>query len=251
MTSPIIPGAEPLSHRGTTGHGVLVIHGFTGNPQSMRPLAESCIQMGHSVEMPLLPGHGTQVDDMIATSYQDYFTSVTQSFGKLSQDCDSVAVCGLSMGGTLAINLALEEPSVAGLVLVNPLCEPPAESFLEILRSTLESGIETFEGIGSDIAKPGSMEMAYPQTPLRPLLTLFESVEKISRRLDQITIPVLLFSSTQDHVVPPSNGDLLERSVSGPIDRVLLENSYHVATLDYDAEKIVQEMTQFLTRVLL
>ena len=72
MTEPqVLPGAEPLSHAAGPV-GVLVIHGFTGSPQSMRPIANACIAAGHTVEMPRLPGHGTTVDDMLTTDWDDW-----------------------------------------------------------------------------------------------------------------------------------------------------------------------------------
>ncbi len=250
MSPSIIEGAEPLSVTGEASGGVLVLHGFTGNPQSMRPIAQVCVEKGYSVEMPLLPGHGTDISEMLQTNYSDYIACADRTLQELKGRCESVVVIGLSMGGTLSLDLALSHPDIAGMILVNPLCEAPAESFIDILESTLESGIETFQGIGSDIAMEGSTELSYPETPLRPLLSLFVAVGNISTKLDQITIPVLLFSSVQDHVVPPSNGDLLEKTVAGPIDRVMLERSYHVATLDYDAQVILDGTVEFLDRIL-
>jgi carboxylesterase len=105
------------------------------------------------------------------------------------------------------------------------------------------------DGIGSDIALPDATELSYAGTPVAPLLSLFEAVPGVSADLPSIRCPVLLFSSRDDHVVPPSNGDLLAASVSGPCERVWLERSFHVATLDYDREEIERRTVTFVDRV--
>ena len=248
ISGKLIEGAEPLSVRSGT-YGVLVLHGFTGNPQSMRPIADGCVEAGYSVEMPLLAGHGTRVEDMIPTRFPDYISDARQAYTSLNDFCEKVIVVGLSMGGTLTLSLALENPDIRGIVLVNPLCEPPAPSFVEMMAATLESGMDTFTGIGSDIAKEGCKELAYPETPLAPLLSLFDAVSELAPRLGGIECPVLLYSSRQDHVVPGSNGDLLESALGNRVERKWLERSFHVATLDYDKDVIVGGTVDFARRV--
>jgi carboxylesterase len=245
VTSPVMPGAEPFSSRGGPA-GVLVLHGFTGNPQSLRPLAEKLAEAGFSVELPLLPGHGTVVEDMIPTRFGDWWAATEDAFADLAARCDRVAVAGLSMGGTLACRLAEERPDVAALVVVNPLVEPPAESFRDVMRGLLDSGMELAPGVGSDIALQGVVELAYSGTPVAAALSLFEGVDEVAAGLGRIRCPVLLFSSRQDHVVPSSSGDVLVAGVPGPVERVWLERSYHVATLDHDAAEIEKRSVSFL-----
>ena len=93
----VLPGAEPYSAPGGP-HGALVVHGFTGNPSSMRPVAEALAAAGFAVELPLLPGHGTSLDDMMATRFPDWSAAVEAHFLELSGRTDSVVVAGLSMG---------------------------------------------------------------------------------------------------------------------------------------------------------
>src|SRR5437764_4618246 len=157
----MIPGAEPFSAAGTNGHGALVVHGFTGNPQSMRPLAEAFAAAGYTVELPLLPGHGTKVEDMILTRWEDWSAAAEAAYEDLAKRVDKVVVAGLSMGGTITAWLGTRHPEIAGLVLINAAADPPAESFLDVLRGMRDAGAETFDGIGSDIAKPGVTEAAY------------------------------------------------------------------------------------------
>ncbi|MHB8437562.1 MAG: alpha/beta hydrolase [Acidimicrobiales bacterium] len=249
MTSSVIPGAEPFAHSGSD-KGVLVLHGFTGNPQSMRPLAQALAAEGYTVDLPLLPGHGTVVEDMMRTRWNDWIRAAEDAFKALSARCSSVAIAALSMGGALSCSLAENHPEIAGLALVNPLVEPPAESFRDVMRGLLDEGIELAPGVGSDIAKEGSVELAYLGTPVAAALSLFEGVDGVAAALGDIRCPVLLLSSRNDHVVPSSSGDLLESSVSGPFERIWLERSYHVATLDHDAPLLERSVVEFMAKVL-
>ncbi len=249
MSAPLIPGAEPWSSTGGS-HGALVLHGFTGNPQSMRPLAEALAAAGFTVDLPLLPGHGTAVEDMIPTRWEDWSAAAEDAYRSLAERCDSVVVAGLSMGGTLTCWLATRHPEIAGIALVNPLIQAPDAEFRAGVQAVLDSGSEVFEAIGSDIKKEGAAEAAYPGTPLAPVLSLFEAADALVPVLGDIHCPVLLLSSREDHVVDPVSGDLLERSVSGPVERVHLEDSYHVATLDNDAPLIEKSVVDFAFEVL-
>ncbi len=160
-----------------------------------------------------------------------------------------MAVVGLSMGGTLTCWLAERHPEICGIVLVNPLVEPPDDGFRDAVRQLLDSGAAIAPGIGSDIARPGVVEITYDGTPLAAVLSLFEGAEEVALSLPEIRCPVLLFSSRQDHVVPSTNGDLVEASVGGPCERVWLERSFHVATLDYDRDEIEERTVAFVTAV--
>ena len=231
-------------------HGVLVLHGFTGNPQSMRPLAEAVAAAGFTVDLPLLPGHGTTIDEMVPTRWDDWSGGAEDAYQALATGCDKVAVAGLSMGGTLTCWLAERHPEIAGIAVINPIIDPPTAEFTEGIRSLLEAGTEVIDGIGSDIAKEGVKEAAYPQTPLAAALSLFEGVEAVLPRLGAIGCPALLLSSRHDHVVDPVSGDVLERSIGGPIERVYLERSFHVATLDWDAPLVEERVVGFADQVL-
>ncbi len=224
---------------------MLVLHGFTGSPASMRPLAEAFADAGFSVDLPLLPGHGTSVHELLCTGWSDWSRAAEEAYRELAAHCDRVLVAGLSMGGTLTVWLAARHPETYGIVTVNPLVEPAAETFLASLRGTVEAGVDRFPGIGSDIAKPDVTETAYAETPIAPLVSLFEAVGELAGRLGEIDVPLLLLSSRTDHVVPPSSGDLLSDAYGGPVERVFLEHSYHVATLDYDAAEIEERAVAF------
>ncbi len=241
-------GAEPFSATGGPD-GALVLHGFTGNPSTLRGVAERLADAGLTVELPLLPGHGTEVADLVALRWADWSAAAEEAYATLAARCTRVAVVGLSMGGTLTSWLAERHPEICGIVLVNPLVEPPDDGFRDAVRQLLDSGAAIAPGIGSDIARPGVVEITYDGTPLAAVLSLFEGAEEVALSLPEIRCPVLLFSSRQDHVVPSTNGDLVEASVGGPCERVWLERSFHVATLDYDRDEIEERTVSFVTAV--
>ncbi|MGD0873561.1 MAG: alpha/beta fold hydrolase [Acidimicrobiales bacterium] len=247
MTTPILAGCEPFSAAGSS-LGVLVLHGFTGSPQSMRPLARAFAFAGFSIELPLLPGHGTSVEDMVPTRWSDWSRAAEAAYSELAGRCDRVVVAGLSMGGSLAIWLAERHPEIAGVIVINPLVDPPASSFRDMLHGMIEEGATTAPAIGSDTAMHG-VESAYDASPLEPMLSMFEGVDEVAAGLGDVRCPVLLLSSRVDHVVPTESGDLLAARAGGPVERVWLERSYHVATLDYDAPEIERRAVGFVNEV--
>jgi carboxylesterase len=248
VTAPILPGAEPYSSTGDA-RGALVLHGFTGNPQSMRGLALALAAAGLTVELPLLPGHGTEVADMVPTRWEDWSAAAEAAYVELAARCESVVVVGLSMGGTLGIWLGERHPEIAALVLVNPLVVPPDADTVAFIDSVIDAGDELAPGVGSDIALEGAVESAYAELPLRAARSLFAAAADVEAALGAVTCPVLLFSSPQDHVVPPVSGDRLVEGVKGPVERIVLERSFHVATLDYDKDEIEARTVQFVTDV--
>lgn len=243
----IIPGAEPMSVDGGPV-GVLVLHGFTGNPQSVRPLAEAAAAAGHGVEMPLLSGHGTVIEDMLPTRWSDWSADAEAAYEKLAARSERVVVAGLSMGGSLTLWLASRHPGIAGIVCVNPATQAAPE-VREFIQGLVDSGETIMPGIGSDVADPDVTEMAYQGTPLEPLLSMFDAAVDMQAMLARITCPLLLFTSPEDHVVPPADSDFLARSVSGPVERVSCEKSYHVATIDYDRDMIARRTLEFIDDV--
>src|ERR1019366_7582101 len=138
----------------------------------MQPLAEALAAAGFTVELPLLPGHGTSVEDMVPTRWADWSGAAEAAYAALAARCESVVVTGLSMGGTLSCWLAARHPEIAGIAVVNPLVDPPPEELRAVIRDLLAAGTELVDGIGSDIAKEGPVESAYATSPLAAALSL-------------------------------------------------------------------------------
>ena len=245
---PVLPGAESWSRSGAAV-GVLLCHGFTGTPQSLRPWGEQLAAAGYSVEVPLLPGHGTVWQDMNRSTWQEWYACVDAALTRLRESCSTTFVGGLSMGGCLALRLAEQRPQdVAGLVVVNPgiRFDRAQLKLLPVLKHVVGS----LPGIGSDIKKPGSKELAYDRTPLKALASNLEMCADVTAGLSKITQPMLLLRSTEDHVVPATSSAQVLRSISSTdTTEILLTDSYHVATLDNDAERIFKESLAFISRL--
>ncbi|WP_327356699.1 alpha/beta hydrolase [Streptomyces sp. NBC_01304] len=245
---PVLPGAEPYRHEGGEV-GVLLCHGFTGSPQSLRPWAEFLADRGLTVSLPLLPGHGTRWQDLQVTTWQDWYAEVDRELRALLDSCSQVFVFGLSMGGALALRLAAKHgDAVKGLVLVNPgnKVHGLAAHALPVARHF----VRTTGGIASDIAKEGSDEIGYDRVPLHAAHSLRKFFQLVDSELPQVTQPLLLLHSPQDHVVPPADSArVLSRVSSTDVTELLLEQSYHVATLDHDADRIFEESHAFVGRL--
>jgi carboxylesterase len=249
---PVLPGAEPFSHDADgagSDIGVLVSHGFTGTPQSMRPWAEHLAAEGFSVRLPRLPGHGTTWQELNRTRFEDWYAAVDAAFTELSERCSKVVVAGLSMGGTLVTRLAEQRGTeVAGLMLVNPAFRADDRRLAAL--PVVKHLVGGLPAIGNDVRKAGVTELAYSRTPLKALHSLVQAWDFVVRDLPQVTQPVLLMRSSVDHVVPASSSALfLSRISSKDVTEVILENSYHVATLDNDAPEIFELSTEFARRV--
>jgi carboxylesterase len=242
----VLPGAEPFAADGSEV-GVLLSHGFTGSPQSLRPWAEHLAAAGLTVRLPRLPGHGTRWQDLNDTRWPDWYGELERAFDDLRGRCRQVFGMGLSMGGTLVIRLAEQRPAeVAGLVLVNPSLGTERKD-VKYALPLLHRVVPSLAGIGSDIRKPGVTELAYERTPLRAMHSLSRLWPLVVADLGLVTAPVLLYRSRVDHVVEPMSGRLLRDGASSTeVTEVILEDSYHVATLDHDAPAILAGSLDFV-----
>jgi carboxylesterase len=226
-----------------------VCHGFTGSPQSVRPWAEYLADRGLSVALPLLPGHGTRWQDMQVTTWQDWYAEVDRELRALAERCSRVFVCGLSMGGALALRLAARHgDAISGVAVVNPAngVHDAAAPLLPVLRHV----VRTTKGVASDIAKPGAREVGYDRVPLHAAHSVRRFFRQVDSELPCVTQPLLVMTSPQDHVVPPTDSErILSRVSSTDVRHRLLERSYHVATLDHDAEQIFEDTFAFIARL--
>jgi len=250
----LAPFAEPFHAEGQPNAegqriGVLLSHGFTGSPASMTPWGRYLADAGFAVSVPRLPGHGTTWQEMNKTRWADWYGEVERAFEKLRANCDQVVVGGLSMGGALVLRLAAERGNeVAGIVLVNAAVASSDKRLLAL--PVIKRVLPSMPGIACDIKKPGQDEYGYGRTPLMALGSLLAGWTEVRRELPNVTQPLLMFRSTEDHVVDPSSGQIIASRVSSrEITERMLENSYHVATLDNDAPAIFEESAAFARRV--
>ena len=245
---PVMPGAEPFAADADDPRiGVVLSHGFTGTTQSMRPWAGALHAAGFSVRLPRLPGHGTRWQDANRTRWQDWYGEIERAHDELAGRCEHVFAMGLSMGGTLVTRLAEQRP-VAGLVLVNP--SYATERADAKLARYIAWAVPSRPGIASDIKKAGVEELGYDRTPVAAFAQLQKLWVPTLADLGGITAPIRLFRSREDHVVEPLSARLLVRgATSTTVHETVLEDSYHVATLDNDAPLIFSGSIEFVRSI--
>ena len=226
--------------------GVLLVHGFTGSPPSMRPWGEFLHSKGYTVRVPLLPGHGTKVQNLNKTKWEEWPAKVSFELSELQKTCDTIFLVGLSMGGGTVLNVAeSNNDKIAGIVLVNPMI------YVKGIPVELAFFLSRFQklrsSVGDDIKRPGITEWGYDHLPTRGVYQLLKMLRVTRRNLNKITVPVQLFHSVEDHTLPVGNTDIILSEISSKEKtRIELVNSYHVATLDYDQELIFQNSLTFI-----
>jgi carboxylesterase len=244
---PLQAGAEPFaSDRGPVG--VLVCHGFTGSPRTVRPWAEHLAEAGFTVRAPLLPGHGTAWQDLARTGWPDWYAAAERAFAELDANCEQIFLAGISMGGCLALRLAetkgrAPDSKIGGIVLVNPSLAPDTKLFL--LAPVLKHVLPSLAGIAGDIKQPGASEGGYDRVPVKAASTLPGLWRTTAGELRDVRQPVLVFRSTIDHVVGPASMRVLTQALPDAEVRAL-PNSFHVATLDNDAQAIFAGTVTFM-----
>jgi len=183
---------------------------------------------------------------MARTRWEDWYAEVNRAFEELRGRADQIFVMGLSMGGCLALRLAeVQGDAVSGLVLVNP--SVTADTRLFALAPLLKLVVPSLKGVASDIKKEGVTEIGYDRTPVRAAATLPGLWRATKNQLRDVTQPVLVYHSTEDHVVSAASINVLRQAL--PPDQLTVrdcENSFHVATLDNDAQTIFTGSLEFV-----
>jgi len=248
----IIRGAEPFWLPTSGPVGCLLIHGFTGAPSELRELGEHLQREGINALGVRLPGHGTSIKDLVRHGRRAWLRSAQAGLETLLSYCHSVVLCGMSMGGTIALNIAARtsDERVRGLVVMNSpvrladLHYPPAE-LLTMLNRWREWG-------SPDIADRSRWpkHIGYREAPVSTTVQLIRLVHETWNLLPEVPQPLLALQSKHDHTVMPINLHWMLDQV-GSIERqiVWLDNSYHVITEDYDAQQVAEQVTSFIQRV--
>jgi carboxylesterase len=239
---------EPLFREGTGPNGrvgVLVCHGFGGSPRSVQEVALRLADVGYTVALPLLSGHGRTPEAMEKSRWTQWTADSEQAYAWLRERTDEVFLFGLSMGGALVLWLAERHPEVAGVVTVNAVLRHPQERTMRIFGRI---GLPRWaKAIGNDTKLAGTDEKAYSRIPMRSARQLALLLAEVRRDLAKVRCPALLFSSTVDHVVPPANQREIYKTISST-DKTMIElhDSYHVATMDNDKERIFAATLEFI-----
>ena len=229
------------------GHiGIVLVHGFTGSPAAMRPWAEYLNARGYSVRVPLLPGHGTQPSDLNKVSWPEWPAKVRTEILELQKSTSQVFVAGLSMGGGTCLQVTSEMGSeISGMILVNPMIHVRGVNpQLAFLISRL---VKFGKSVGNDIKRKGVTEYSYDKLPYRGIYQLLSMLKITRSNLPKIKVPLQLFHSVDDHTLPIANSNIVMNEIgSSNKSRIELLNSYHVATIDHDAELIFANSLAFI-----
>lgn len=238
---------------GTAPVGVLLVHGFTGSAAEMRPIGEALAARGIGSHGILLRGHGTHPDDMIPWRYTDWIEDVERGLDRLLQGYERAVIIGLSMGGTLTLNVGARragDPRLLGLVAI---CAPIVlDDWRLRFIGLLARFIKWHAWGGLDVKDLDSAHRhvgyrRFRTSALREMLALMADTRA---RLSAIQLPTLVVQSDDDHVVPPRNGALICDGISSSDRRLLgLQNCYHVATIDYAADQLNDEVVRFVERL--
>ena len=223
--------------------GILLVHGFTGSPHSMRPVAQRFMELGYAVEMPVLTGHATRWQDLRDSTYQQWLDSAERGYRRLANQGLQVVVIGMSMGGTVATHLSARLP-VVGTVLINPYMVDVNPMMRHAGR--VSKVLPVLKAIGSDIAVPGVNEGAYSLVPTAAVHQLHLLGAETRALIPQLKSPVLYLRSLGDHTVSDSSHKYFLEHCSVPVEFRWLTRSYHVATLDYDAEYLLSTVQAFV-----
>ncbi|WP_027016451.1 alpha/beta hydrolase [Comamonas composti] len=246
----IIEGGKPFFLEGNEV-GVLLSHGFTGTASCMKPLGEYLNRTeGWSVLGVRLKGHGETPAAMAQTTAQDWIDSVEAGLQELEKRCKQVFMAGLSMGGTLTLYMAGRYPERFKAIAPINACVAFSNPDLAALAFDHKAPA-TVPGVGSDIKKPGVKEIVYADVPVPAIKQIYGLMAVTRDLLPRITAPTQVLVSPDDHIVPARNATHILSGIHSQVrEQVLLPESYHVATLDNDAELIHRSVQRFFKQAL-
>jgi carboxylesterase len=253
--------------------GFLLIHGLGGTPIELKFVAKGLARRGFLVHCCQLAGHCGTEADLIATTWQDWYASVVTAFDELRAECDTVVVGGLSMGGVLALHLAAQRPDeVHGLVLYAPTLWYDGWSvpwYRFVLRFALLSafgqaivrrvyrytedepyGIKdpAIRGVVLAAMKSGDTTQAgILTTPGDSVCQLYNLVRVVQKELKGITAPALIVQARDDDLSSLKNAEYLQRHMGGLVGTLVLEDSYHIVTVDRQRDLLIEGTMAFAT----
>lgn len=253
--------------------GVLLIHGLTGTPTEMRYVGNCMQRAGFSVLGVHLAGHCGDVEDLLATGWRDWVASVTQAADRLREDVDHLFVAGLSMGAVLALKLAIDRPAqVDGLGLYGTTffhdgwATPPIGRLAFLLplatrlgfgRTRMSAEVEPYgikderirqRIVGAMLA--GDSEAAGLAGFPWPSLAQFQTLSaKVRASLGRVRAPCFVAHSTHDDIASLRNVRTIERGVRAPVRKLLLDDSYHLVTIDRERAKVIDGTIGFFREI--
>ena len=246
--------------------GFLLIHGLGGTPVELRFVAQGLARAGFTVYCCQLAGHCANVEELRTSTWRDWYAGVEVAHDRLKQHCDVVIAGGLSMGGILALHLAHNRPEgVQGLALYAPTLwlngwsMPWYAGLMRFVRPTplkLEINLKEHEPYGikderirafvvNSMLSGDSSAAGVFSTPLRSFANFNSLVAVVRRELPNITTPALIIHPRHDDIADIDNAYYLQRKLAGRVDVAVLDDSYHIITLDRQRMVVVDRSVEF------
>ena len=230
--------------------GFLLIHGYTASPVEIALVGKYLNDLGYTISGPLLPGHGTNIEDLHTCTCDDWIDFVDQAYRELSQRCEKVIVGGMSLGGLLTLQLGAKFKDIAGLVAYAPAFElrnrfAPFAPYLKYLTKTISWRKGNIRKSIVDDRWCG-----YGIDSLPAISQLLEMQDRVRHLLKDIRQPILIFQGKLDQTVDPSGAQRIYDSVSSEDKNLIwLEHSSHIVTLDIEWEIVAKKTADFIERI--
>lgn len=240
----IIEGAEEFS-LGRGPVGALLVHGFTGSPDSLRPVGDYLSERGIGCFGIRLPGHGTTWEDLGKRTSSEWVDAVETAYSKMRTEHDEVFVVGLSFGVALTLDLATRHTGIPGVVSIAGflMTKDPRRVFAPVISKL----VKALPGVGNDICDPEGRELCYDKVPTAATYSMLRYVKRVRSNLGAVTCPLLVMHSHNDHTAHPDNAQLIFDNVtSADKELVWLDRSFHVLTLDHDREEVFSRTYEFI-----
>jgi carboxylesterase len=241
----VLEGAEEFRF-GDGRVAALLVHGFTGSPQSMRPLGKYLGDKGLAVVGVRLPGHGTTWQDLNTRTAQEWIEAAEEAFHRLGTQKEKVFLVGLSFGSAICLDIAARYPDkVAGVVGLAPFLftKDPRRFLSPLIRRIAKS----VPGVANDIFDPEQRELAYDRFPVGAGHLMLQFAKKVVAELGAVRSPTLLIHSRNDHTAHPSNSQVIHDAISSEDKEIVwLDRSYHVITLDVDRDDVYKRTFRFI-----
>ncbi len=223
---------------------VLLLHGWTGTPAQLRPLADAIAAAGYGVVAPLLAGHGTHIDDILTTTWRDWVRSALEAVNDVGDD-RTLHVAGLSMGALIGILIAATG-EVASLTSINAPIKVHDRMFRISGAVRGRSYIRRGDPAVHPVGYATEYHHDYGDTPVGTVAELRDLIRGARRALPRITAPTLVVQSRRDRTVRPESGQIIHDTLTAPRRLLWLEHSGHVATLDVERHLLGAEVVTHL-----
>lgn len=243
--------SDPFFWQGTSGKGVLLVHGWTSTPYELRRLGKYLNENGYTVLGIQLTGHGTVPENIENVKWSVWLNDVRSGYEQLKKTCDKVYVGGTSIGGTLALMLAKEKPEISGLVLMATPYKIRQEKIVIFVARTFillgQKYRKKFYPPTFGAAATITRLISYQTYPIASALETFAVIGEARKNLEKITQPCLLMQSTHDHIVTKNSMEDIYNKIGSTIKKKkYVHKAYHTFISDIKNEHVFEDILNFL-----